>query len=78
MILGENGIQNALILGSFPRLSHVLFFVWEYRKDGTLDALVTLATLTSHFMALRAICNSTTRVVLAIFVSYLIRILLHI
>lgn len=48
-------IRNALILGSFPQILHLLFVIWDYPRNEQFDNIINLATFTSHFSALSAI-----------------------
>jgi formate-dependent nitrite reductase membrane component NrfD len=48
-------IRNALILGSFPQILHLLFVIWDYPRNEQFNYLINLATFTSHLSALSAI-----------------------
>ena len=73
-------IESGLILTTFPRLLHVLFFVWDYdERDRTLQGLVTMATLSSQLVAMFVVCgNNLMLCSVAIGAGYLFRIIVGI
>lgn len=48
-------LAAGVLLGTFPRVLHVLFFVWDYPHDEMLCVLVRVATLTARWMAVSAL-----------------------
>ncbi len=53
--LTYSSVLNALMLGSFPQLLHLLFIIWDYPQDIQFYGIISLATITSHLVALLAI-----------------------
>lgn len=64
-------IRNALILGSFPQILHLLFVVWDYPRNDQFNYIINLATFTSHFTALTAIYPSSKVPLFAVVFAHL-------
>lgn len=68
-------LRNALILGSFPQLMHLLFVIWDYPRDVQFYNVISIATFASHLIAISSISiypNSTKITLLAISLAQII------
>ena len=68
-------LRNALILGSFPQLMHLLFVIWDYPRDVQFYNVVSISTFTSHLIAISSISiypNSTKITLLAVSLAQVI------
>lgn len=64
-------IRNALILGSFPQILHLLFVVWDYPRNDQFNNLINLVTFTSHFTALTSIYPNSKVTLFAVVFGHL-------
>lgn len=67
-------IRNALILGSFPQILHLLFVIWDYPRNDQFNTIINLATFTSHFSALAAIQSNSRFPLISILIAYLLAV----
>ena len=64
-------VRNALVLGSFPQILHLLFIIWDYPRNDQFDNVINIVTLTSHFAALSSICPNSKGPLLAVILAQL-------
>ena len=64
-------VRNALILGSFPQILHLLFVIWDYPRNDQFNNIINLATFTSHLSALSAIQSNSRLPLFSIVISHL-------
>lgn len=63
-------VRNALILGTFPQILHLLFIIWDYPRNDQFDNVINIVTLTSHLAALSSICPKSKMPLLAIVLAH--------
>lgn len=67
-------VRNALILGTFPQILHLLFIIWDYPRNDQFDSVINIITFTSHFSALSSMCSNYRTPVLAVILGNLVAI----
>ena len=65
-------IRNALILGSFPQILHLLFVIWDYPRNDQFNNIINLSTFTSHLSALSAIQPNSRIPLFSILIAHLL------
>lgn len=67
-------IRNALVLGSFPQILHLLFVIWDYPRNEQFNNIINLATFTSHLSALSAIQPNSKIPLISILMAHLLAV----